>query len=750
MLAKKIGDPTSDASLADLAEVYAGDDPSALATLVNDVFRTTATSKNQDEIATAPWLRIYTTNFDDAVEFSLSKARIKVRSFSFEDDKPRKLYPGTIVHLHGTVRDVDRANVISRLVLGESAYVRQHLERSHWYDQFLYDLKFADSCFFVGYSLADQHIAALLMQSPQAREKTYFIEPDRIPSRVFASRVSKYGEIEPIGLDGFGELCRTRTPPPRVSTFHELKGFRVLETHADKKATAKPTIGEVRDFLIYGRLNGQRLLSTFPQPTYAIPREVESRTGLRLLETNRSLVVDSRLGNGKTVFGWLLFQGLALKGFTCVGLRPTEEISQRDIDFLNSQKNLVVLIENYSTAQDMISKLGEILPNAKFIVEVRTSIYEVRLFEIESKIPRPYARLSLNRLSDQDYADFGELCRRSGISINIDHLKENRAELRDLLISVFESQAIRDKIKEDLSRSFESDDARRVIITSFLLQLVQASIDPEYLRLVTRVDPFSVLRLDIEGTEEFFSLANSDIVLRSPVFAEFAMREFISSRDLADAVHDNVVFCSNRKDDLYFRRLLSSFMQYSRLRDVFAASTKINEEIKAVYERLRWYPNIEDEPLFWLQYAILEIDESRLDTARDFIGFAYARAGERDNYLTYQIDTQYLRLLILIIKRDGMSGDHDLFDDFVKYIGVVAEMVSAESHRGYSIKVLEEVPNVIADIAGSLGGGEKLALGLALEKAHSTLSSLSPEFSSQSGSAVLDERFREAIASIAT
>lgn len=747
ILARKLGVDHNDYTLADLAESYAASNPDDFVQLSNDLFRTRATSANQNAIVTPPWLRIYTTNFDDVGEFILNSAGKKASSFTFLDPKPNKILPDTIVHLHGSIRDVNADNALEKIVPGEKSYVRQHLEKSHWYDQFLYDIKFAEACYFVGYSLADQHIAALLMKSPQLRSKTFFIEPDRIPDRVFVSRIKSYGEIEPIGLEGFATLCKTRIAPSAIQDFRSLKAFRLLETHPDKKSVTVPTLTEIRDFLIHGRLSPSRLMSTLPQSVYAIPRSAEAEKAADLLDQNTSIIVDGRLGNGKTVFHWLLFNRLVQKGYRCVSLRIPDNIPHLDLSFLAIQQKLVIFIENYTSTQEVIAALHQALPNAKFVIEVRTSIYEVRLFEVEAKIPKPYARVSLNRLSDTDYKNFDELCRAAGISVNITTLKAQRGELRELLLNAFDNAAIKDKIRSDLQRSFANPDAKRIIIIAFLLQLVQAPIDAEFLRLITGTDPFSVLRLNVEDSEEFFSLAEGNIALRSPVFAEFSIREFVSTKDLADAVHDCAVFCANRKDTPRFRQMLTAMTQFTRLREAFSAAQDPISVIRSVYERLRWYPNIKDEPLFWLQYCILEIDAGNTVMAKSLIDFAYDKAKLRGpTYKTYQIDTQNLRILISLFKSNQMNSE--LFDDLIEFIDVVTKMISTDSHRGYAIKVLESLPEAVRHRAQNLNDGEKAALKFALAQAEAAVGSLPLEFSSESGSATLAHDFQNAVAEL--
>jgi hypothetical protein len=737
-----------DYSLTDLAEYCNENHRKALYDLIIGTFRITALDKAQRDILAAPWRRIYTTNFDDAAEFGRNAAGLNYKSLAFDQPKPRKIIDGTIVHLHGAVRNVAEENVLDQIVLGEQSYVQQHLGLSPWYDQFLYDLRFSTACYFVGYSLADQHIAALLTKNPRSREKTYFIEPDRIPDRVFASRIEKYGEIESIGIDGFAEAVRARQEPSPLADFHSLRSFKLMEGQPDKRAAEKPTVNETRDFLVHGKLSLPRLMASLPKPIYALPREESAVRAASVLSRNRSLVVDARLGNGKTVFQHILYAKLAQDGYRSLVVRDVKEVLPEEIDFLKGQPNVILVFDSYAVAQSLLEPLAQDLPNAKFIVEVRSSLLEVRLFEIESKVPRPFGRVTLNKLDRTDRAEFLELCRNAGVVMPSSLLNNDRLELRDLLLEVFNSESIRTKIRSDLTKVFESPISRKIVTVVFLMQLVQADVDPDFLKLVTRVDPFDVLSLNIEGSEEVLSLAEGGVVLRSSVFAEYAMQEFVPTEVLSDAVHDCAVFCANRKSERRYRTLLTLFVQYSRIRPMYIKRADGVDQLRALYERLRWYDNVKDEPLFWLQFAILELDEGHYSDARKYIEFSYDKANERPGFLTYQIDTQYLRLLTDMATNDNGNFAEDVFDDFVKYISVVGGMLAEDSHRYFAFSVLERVPDAIMRNQDNLSDGEKLALKASLQTVLDVLEHSSADFLAQTGGAMLAARLKSNVAKL--
>lgn len=152
---------------------YKNDPP--LYDLLYDTFTAGAVSPAQRSIILSNWQRIYTTNYDDVVEFCLHSGNIKYDSYSCSDARPNKVASGSVIHLHGDIRHTTVDNVLEQLVLNERSYVRQYFEQSRWYDQFIRDLRFCSACFFIGYSLSDFHIAALLSGVPRLKGRLYFI-----------------------------------------------------------------------------------------------------------------------------------------------------------------------------------------------------------------------------------------------------------------------------------------------------------------------------------------------------------------------------------------------------------------------------------------------------------------------------------------------------------------------------------------------------------------------------------------------
>jgi SIR2-like protein len=345
-----------------------------------------------------PWRRIYTTNYDDAVEF-VSPDR---STFNYDEVRPRRMSDNAVVHLHGVIRSTNPDNVLQQLVLGERSYVRQHVEKSLWFDEFDRDVRFADGTFFLGYSLKDryslkdQHITALLMKNPNTVVKVFFVTRGN-PDRPTATKFAQYGHTLPTDIPGFVSLVQGLPKPAQRTAPDQLKSLRYLNPLQDKAAISPPTSPEVRYLLTYGSFNFKRMIASLPDESYVVGRGDFIEKATRSFESSRTLIVDARLGNGKTIFLNLLAAALSAKGYKCFLCRSNAVTATRDLDALRVMGKVAIFFDSYGLAVDLIQEFSG-LPEAVFAVAVRPSVRAVQMHEILRRFPVSVATISLNSL----------------------------------------------------------------------------------------------------------------------------------------------------------------------------------------------------------------------------------------------------------------------------------------------------------------------------------------------------------------
>lgn len=731
----------TDYDLQVLSEEFAEDDPKKLRDELYRVFRLTNLTAGQTAVLNEPWRRVYTTNYDDATELHRLTKKASPNAFDISEPVPNKLPHGAVVHLHGSIRLITPENVMASLVLGEGSYVNQYVVRSPWYDQFQRDLAFASAVYIVGYNLSDYHIAGLLMANPKLAERTVFIQGLE-PSKTFLRRTAQYGRTMFIGTDGFAKEL-ARAPRSAAPALDNLRSFRSIAPTRDNKASARPTATEVFDLLVYGDFDAGRLARSQPGDDYAIARTEAVRTAADAVEAKAALVVDGRLGNGKSIFLHLLACELSSRGWTCLLLRPGHPDLQREVAALAGVDRVVVFVEQYSAAQDYLRGLRDALPEAKLVVEVRTGTFEVRFHELAQLLPKPFDRVSLNALTRSEVRAFRRLCDGAGLRVPAE---DRASDLRDMLLDLFENKAIRDRVRAALAPLFEKRATRRILTMTMLIATHQGAVGAGFVRSVVGEDPFAALKPLEDLSHEIFETSADGFKARSAVFSSFVINAFIDSDEIADAVVEVTLAAAQRRSERSYRILMSNMMAYSSLRRTLRGKGNSDAIIVSIYERLRYDERVNGEPLFWLQYAIAMAEIPRLDTADEYITTAYRKADELPGFQTYQIDTQAFRVALLRATEQKPGQAIFNIDAILTGLQRVDAMLGDLSHRSYAIKVLDGVQSFVAARRGDLAASERTALQFWLFKVRNSLVLLPDEFKVTAGSEAVRMRVEEAAA----
>src|SRR5579872_1382079 len=175
VLADELGVPRGQYDLPTLADAYRRRPELNLFQTLRRLYTINNLDRDQRDILNKRWQRIYTTNYDDAIELGFHLNGLNLPSFNYDDSKPARVPRGAVIHLHGVIRKASEDGVLEQLVLGQKSYIRQFFAKSPWYDEFLRDMRFCESCFFIGYSLADPHVTALIVDPERSKSRTFFI-----------------------------------------------------------------------------------------------------------------------------------------------------------------------------------------------------------------------------------------------------------------------------------------------------------------------------------------------------------------------------------------------------------------------------------------------------------------------------------------------------------------------------------------------------------------------------------------------
>jgi hypothetical protein len=686
-----------------------------------------------------PWRRIYTTNYDDSVELILPS----VRSFNYDEPCPKKIPLGSLIHLHGVIRSANRDNIANQVILGERSYVRLHFDKSQWFSELYRDIRYSDATFFVGYSLRDHHISSLLMQSQDTKGKVFFITSGE-PKKPEAERFNLYGRVEPIGVAGLVD-CIGRLPKPNLSSLDlsQLRSLRFLDPLQDRASLTPPTAPEVRHLLTFGTLNFKRLIAGLHDQSYAVTRKRKLAEALDAVGCSRTLIVDSHIGNGKTVFLHIMAAVLSSNRYKCFICRSDVNDVSKDIEILKAAGKIAIIFDSYSVALDVIREFEQVA-DAIFIVAVRSSVRAIQMHEIIGSFPAPVSVLNLNQIDRDDRDALRSLASKSGlISPDFERKLSSSHDFRELVLSIYSNSSVRKSIETELVPALNSDRAKRLFLTCYIIKQSGHDADPVFVRDIIGDDPYVLLGTFGPVAHELFS-GGDGIELRSSSFSRYIVDNYFDARDIASLLEKLILAAARRREKRSYRRMLGAFMQVSFLRNILLSWSNADRTIEEIFEKIRHDSIVNMEPLFWLQYSILMVDRD-IDISEDFVRTSYVRAGAMPGFQTYQIDTFALHLFL---RAEILSTGNSVvrFDDISERVEAVAQMLSDSSHRYYAINALSEFESFVRSRSPVFTDHQKLRLVYHLRKTARALADLPTSYKAESGSEATRISIERAIA----
>ena len=131
----------------------------------------------QTTIACLPWIRVYTTNYDNVVELACQKNKKHILSPVLSDNP--KNYISTkcslCVHLNGKVDKLTIDKLNGEFKLTNRSYLTADFIQSNWLSIFRTDLKSAKAIFFIGYSMKYDLDLQRTVYGANVHDKTFFI-----------------------------------------------------------------------------------------------------------------------------------------------------------------------------------------------------------------------------------------------------------------------------------------------------------------------------------------------------------------------------------------------------------------------------------------------------------------------------------------------------------------------------------------------------------------------------------------------
>lgn len=648
------------------------------------------------ELFALPWRRVYTTNYDEAIEESRS-GKQPTNSCVLETGT-EKAKIGTVLHLNGQLSRVSPASLDKELSLSDRSYADRNLERSPWYSFMARDMENARAVIFVGYSLYDLDITRLLFSS-DISEKTFFFVSPHI-DEVEKETIAPYGEIPDGGavalITAVQQVLKDYKPG---STRRHYLSLRELAGQTPSKTSEPSRILDAQ--LVFGVLPEHEVISgasVFGDRQYIIPREQQADAEDKINRgTYRDILVTGEFVSGKSATALSLASSFMKKGYRAFLATHGPSLSDELADLAKVDDRILVIFEGYSTFTRTIREYARLRnPKHRLILTEQAVHHElVGDFIYEPALGGGVYELTLERLRDPDALAFAELINfggywrdRAGASdeTNARYISGKlEGSLYRVLIEIVRSKDVQMRIDAILSPILSNRRATEVFVAACIVNVLGVRF-----RISDWVGAFdsqfvkSVLRNYTDELKYFLLIDSENVFPRSGLLSSAILERVPDRKLIVDAAVKIFTVAAKWKvpfniyDDVYLR-----IMQFNRLQPIMQGD---HEEslIFSFYESIRPISSTHNNSDYWLQLGIAATSFDNLDVAGGAFENAYAREEKKPKPKLKKIDNYYNRYLLKYAAQ--LSDSQDAYNLFLEATGGLTKQMFLEDNRHYPFK----------------------------------------------------------------
>lgn len=645
---------------------------SALIELLKNQFILKKVNSNQIEICSLPWRRVYTTNYDNAVELAFRENNFNFDCINVEHEPMQYFKKKNIcVHINGYIKDLSNS-IPTTFKLTESSYVSpDSFLESKWIKSFKKDLEQCSAILFIGYSLYDIEIKKILFENSLFKSKTFFIVKED-SKRKLLHDLSYYGKVYNVGISNFVSKLSQNKPKINKEEFY-LECFEKYELHFPSSLISDI---EITNFLLHGNLDKLYINQIFTASKQMLPyliirKELNKILDLISQETN-FLGILSDFGNGKTTLLHELAAKLTSDGKQVYMLCNFDGNFTQDIEKLSLLKDdIYLLIDDYENCPDIVKTLILInSSNLKVIVTTRSS-NQHDFKEIWQKNIN-YKEIVIDILSYNEAIDFSEIIENTGLWGSFAGesddkkikkiIEDNHGQISHTLLNLLEAPQMFERIKVLTSKLFLNQQYQDTILAICLLEVLNQPLTYSNISEVALTNViYDAKLLNNDDFKQLFPSVNSKIVSKSSLYARNMLKNHFSAIYTVNKLLDIAEkFQHLRNNSTVEAYIYKSLLKFSFIERVLPSTNKINMLIR-YYEQLKSrIERLDKTPHFWLQYAMARIAIDDFHNAQNYLETAYAKIYE--GYDTSYLDAQQSRLwLILAQKETQQDKSMDLF-----------------------------------------------------------------------------------------
>lgn len=629
----------------------------------------TTSTPIQDTIIGLPWLRIYTTNYDNIIEISSKKQNIErevitatIPKYSIDN------IDGSIIHMNGNIIKITPEKFYKEFKITNESYLKQGFLDSPWGDQFVHDINICKSIIFVGYSLKYDLELQKIMHSKIYNKSIFIDQADITSNQTYL--FNKWGKFYPIEATGFSEAIliekSTYTPTRREKHLMGLQEI-LINNYTNKQITPN----DVLNLLVYGEYNRYDLRTTFP---LFIKRKEALDEVKKVLESKKICFIHSNFGNGKSIF--LDYLASELIEENNIYFLSTTKFIQEDLRIVRSRKSSsnIIFIDDYDLHMQIFKELSIDFPdNIKIVATSRSSLSNILMDRLETDYHytlNDIGVVNLEIISEKDrqrlisllneYNFWGSNSTLSDAQKDALINKTYRNRLSYIFYMLLESKVISQKMDKILI-DLKSEEAEKYILAQSICNICNFKLKGYEIAHLTKISYAEIEKLSLSSTfKELFLRTSDDIELRSSIFSQYIIRttkNYILLFEILKKIYINSFDSLNEDYNTIRKKLISR----SNLIEIFGGRKRNSDWRQRDKDIYNFYNNIQNysksNPFFWLQFGITALNLDMHSDAKIYFENAYSYASTLENFDSFQLDTHYARFLLTEILNYDSSFD---------------------------------------------------------------------------------------------
>jgi hypothetical protein len=438
---------------------------------------------------------------------------------------------------------------------------------------------------------------------------------------------------------------------------------------------------------------------TEDKPSYCVRRSEVADISAAYSKGAQVVVVLSRLGNGKTLLsecvGIKLLDQFDVFTFT----KSTPTLADEIRELRNTVRPTLIVIEDYARQLDLIRELSLAANQNQFLLLTsRTPTHLTTREALSATLAGNTAtEFRVDALRSKELEELDFVLAGAGLlgpiaswapSRRIQELYHARGagEFARILLWLLDSEPIKRKLAATFDALRAKGDSQRIVIAAMILTHISQPPDVDDIAEFLGAGPINqIIFSEDDIAADLIRYDRRVAYPRSGLFAVAALRALWNQGYVVEVLERMLRRSWElRSYDRRYRFIARDLMRYSKLRQIVPTDDP-SRYVHEYYERIRNLPPCVNNELFWLQFALSEIERKKFYLAKRHLKQSYSIASRMKGYETYQIDNVWALMLLL---RSIEERDNDkAYKSFIEASKIISRQMRERRHAYYPFRV---------------------------------------------------------------